>query len=106
MSTLIIPLHGVECHVCGLPAAWFVDGVTLPCRCGARTRDQLENAVAAARSFRQHDAERQGHVRMLHERRARESGRPIPTTEVSKEDAAWVELIDALQALAQGARAG
>lgn len=39
-------LHGVECHVCGLPAEWFSDGVTMPCGCG-RSRGEFRYQVKA-----------------------------------------------------------
>ena len=35
-EVVVFPLYGVECLDCGQPGEWFVDGLTLPCRCGAR----------------------------------------------------------------------
>lgn len=39
---IVIPLFGtIPCHECGLPAQWYVNGATLPCKCSVRSSDQL-----------------------------------------------------------------
>lgn len=48
---MVIRLHGVECHVCGLPADFWVDGVTVPCLCGATKHSEK---VAAFEAVREH----------------------------------------------------
>jgi len=46
---VVIPLFGAGCHICGLPARWFVAGLTLPCGCGAQvallTHEESELAI-------------------------------------------------------------
>lgn len=48
---VVIRLGGVECHVCGQPADWWYDGLTLPCRCGQREWSDVDRAIAAVRRY-------------------------------------------------------
>lgn len=50
-SITIFPLYGLACHLCGKPGKWFVDGATLPCRCGIANVDELAHAIELIRRY-------------------------------------------------------
>lgn len=46
-ETMIIELDGLPCHVCGLPADFYIgvcrgQGLTLPCQCGLPSGKRLD----------------------------------------------------------------
>lgn len=49
----IFPLYGAPCHLCARPAQWFVEGATLPCKCGLLSVEDLAHVVELVRRYPQ-----------------------------------------------------
>lgn len=47
-----LPMFGLPCDTCARQARWFIDGITLPCGCGADDLAQLTAARDEARELR------------------------------------------------------
>lgn len=78
-KVLIIPLFGLPCHLCARPGQWFVDGGTLPCKCGFLDVQALADAVDAVRRYTEIKAAVQARAN-LHRRSAAKFGAKFAPT--------------------------
>ena len=52
-----LPMFGLPCDTCARQARWFIDGITLPCGCGALPGEQTDQ-IASARAIARQQRER------------------------------------------------
>lgn len=80
MSTVQLPMFGLPCDVCARAARWFIDGITLPCGCGATYGSQIAAARDDAKELR---------LRLMNHAKARVRPKSNPEE--------WVEIYSLLQ---------
>lgn len=99
-KAVIFPLFlTTGCHICGQMAQWYVNGGTLPCRCGFESKQDLEIALEYVRRYPEILNNQRARAQMARGKEAAtqaEAQRLIDDADVLKVTKVWGEALDAL----------